>query len=356
MDEWKPSRNMSKGHNEAASELEAFTADDDASGCRLDQWLAGRTGDSLSRNRIKKLIEDGHVRIAGTVVTEPKRKLKHGDLIEIDMPEPVSADPLPEAIPLDVLFEDEDVIVVNKPAGMVVHPAPGNRSATLVNALLHHCEGTLSGIGGVRRPGIVHRLDRDTSGVMVVAKNDRAHAILSAQFADHGRTTRMRRAYQALVWGAPPRMKGTIETFLGRSPRERTKQAVVNENQPDARHAVTHYRTMERFGDRTGGHVVASLVECTLETGRTHQIRVHMTHIGHPLIGDQEYGKGFMTKVKALPPALASSIAKLNRQALHAASLSFEHPSSGALMRFESPVPPDMQDVLTAFREHFGNS
>jgi 23S rRNA pseudouridine1911/1915/1917 synthase len=337
-------------HIEAHAELEAFTADEVAAGSRLDQWLAAQYAGTLSRSRIKRLIEQGHVRLNGETVAEPKRKLHAGDSVEIALPEPETAEPAAEPIPLSVLFEDEDVIVIDKPPGLVVHPGAGNPSGTLVNALLHHCGDSLSGIGGVKRPGIVHRLDKDTSGVMVVAKNDHAHKALSAQFADHGRTTGMERSYLALVWGAPDRMNGTIETWLGRSSGDRMKQAVVNESQPDARHAVTHYQTRERYGDPTGANAVASLVECRLETGRTHQIRVHMAHAGHPLIGDQDYGKAFATKANILPQQLKHLVTGFGRQALHATSLSFEHPRSGELLRFETPLPGDMQALVSGFR------
>jgi 23S rRNA pseudouridine1911/1915/1917 synthase len=341
---------MTNGHTEADEELEAFTADDNAAGMRIDQWLAGVAPRGLSRSRIKQLIEGGQVSLNGEAVTEAKRRLNSGDRIELVMPEPEAAEPEPEEIPLSVLYEDADVIVIDKPAGMVVHPGAGNPSGTLVNALLAHCGDSLSGIGGVKRPGIVHRLDKDTSGVMVVAKNDRAHQALSAQFADHGRTTGMRRSYLALVWGMPDRMTGTIETFLGRSSRDRMKQAVVSEHQPDARRAVTHFDVVERFGDPTGAAPVASLVECRLETGRTHQIRVHMAHVGHPLIGDRDYGKGFATKANTLPEPLRSSVSGFARQALHAAHLAFEHPSTGELMTFETPLPGDMAELVSGFR------
>lgn len=347
---------MGNGLNEREGELEAFTADEDATGARLDQWLTGACAGTLSRNRIKHLIEQGRVRLNGETVAEPKRKLRAGDRVELALPEPEDPEPAPEAIPLSVLYEDADVIVIDKPAGLVVHPGPGNPSGTLVNALLAHCGDTLSGIGGVKRPGIVHRLDKETSGVMVVAKNDRAHQALSAQFADHGRTTGMRRTYLALVWGAPDRMTGTIETFLGRSSRDRMKQAVVGETQPDARHAVTHFKVLERYGDPTGASPVASLVECRLETGRTHQIRVHMAHIGHPLIGDQDYGKGFSTKANTLPSPLREAVSGFTRQALHAASLAFEHPASGELMTFQSPLPADMTELASGFRDTFGKT
>lgn len=348
---------MTNGHSEADGELKAFTADDDAAGSRLDQWLAARSGPGLSRSRIKQLIEQGNVRLNGAPVTEAKRRMTPGDTVEIRVPEPEPAEPRAEAIALSVLYEDADVIVIDKPAGLVVHPGAGNPDGTLVNALLAHCGDSLSGIGGVKRPGIVHRLDKDTSGVMVVAKNDRAHAALSAQFADHGRSTGMRRAYLALVWGAPARMTGVIETFLGRSSRDRKKQAVVVEHQPDARHAVTHYRVVERYGlAGRGAEPFAALVECRLETGRTHQIRVHMAHLGNPLVGDQDYGKSFATKSNALPDGLRAVVAAFPRQALHAAELAFEHPATGELMRFETPLPADMMELVAGFRGLPGNT
>jgi len=343
---------MTNGHNEADGEMEAFTAGDDAAGARIDQWLAGVAPQGLSRSRIKQLIEQGQVSLNGEPVKEAKRKLKSGDRIELTLPEPEAAEPQAEAIPLSVLYEDDDVIVIDKPPGLVVHPGAGNPSGTLVNALIAHCGDSLSGIGGVKRPGIVHRLDKDTSGVMVVAKNDRAHQALSAQFADHGRTGGMRRSYLALVWGVPDRMTGTIVTFLGRSSRDRMKQAVVSEHQPDARRAVTHFDVAERFGDPTGAAPVASLVECRLETGRTHQIRVHMAHIGHPLIGDRDYGMGFATKANTLPDPLRTAVTGFARQALHAAHLAFEHPSTGELMTFETPLPADMAELVSGFRRY----
>ncbi|MCI5074589.1 RluA family pseudouridine synthase [Oricola sp.] len=347
---------MGKGHSEAGEELEVLTAGQDAAGQRLDQWLAANNAAQLSRNRVKQLIEQGHVRVNGETVTGAKHRLKPDDVVQVAIPEPEPADPIAEDIPLPVLYEDDAVIVIDKPAGLVVHPAPGNPSGTLVNALLAHCGDSLSGIGGVRRPGIVHRLDRDTSGVMVVAKTDQAHKALAAQFADHGRSTGMERAYLALVWGTPDRMAGTIVTFLGRSSRDRLKQAVVSEHQPDARHAVTHYRVRERFGDPTGLVPLASLVECRLETGRTHQIRVHMAHIGHPLIGDRDYGRSFATKANTLPDAIREKVAGFDRQALHATSLAFEHPATGEVMTFETPLPADMADLVTAFGRKFGKT
>ncbi len=342
---------MNAPDSEDAGAMKALTAGEDASGARLDQWLAGELAPDLSRSRVKALIEAGAVMLNGVVVLEAKRKLKAGDVISLEVPEAAPAEPEGEDIALDILHEDEDVIVINKPAGLVVHPGNGNWTGTLVNALIHHCGDTLSGIGGVKRPGIVHRLDKDTSGVMVVAKNDRAHKALSEAFADHGLTGALERAYLALVWGAPDRPSGTIETFLGRSNKDRLKQAVVPEGKPDARHAVTHFTVLERFGEKPDSTCVASLIECRLETGRTHQIRVHMAHIGHPLIGDQDYGLSFKTKVNRLPEPLAGMVRAFPRQALHAYLLAFEHPATGEIMEFESDLPEDMEALVDQFRQ-----
>ncbi|MBB2973549.1 RluA family pseudouridine synthase [Mesorhizobium sp. RMAD-H1] len=330
--------------------MKELIADADAAGKRLDQWLAIQLAPDLSRSRIQSLIAEGQVTVDGRPVHEPKHKLREGALILLQMPEPEPAEPEGENIPLDILHEDNDVIVINKPAGLVVHPGNGNWTGTLVNALIHHCGDTLSGIGGVRRPGIVHRLDKETSGVMVVAKNDRAHRQLSAQFADHGRTGDLERAYMALVWGTTDRATGTVDAPLGRSHRDRTRQAVVNENREDARHAVTHYSVVEKFGQREDATALASLIECRLETGRTHQIRVHMAHIGHPLIGDMEYGSAFKTKANKLAEPLKQVVTAFPRQALHARLLSFAHPANDVVMRFEAPLPEDMAQLLAAFR------
>jgi 23S rRNA pseudouridine1911/1915/1917 synthase len=331
--------------------LKELTADEAAAGRRLDQWLAAELGPDLSRSRIQGLIGAGAVEVNGAIVCEAKSKLRNADIVCIRLPEPEPAEPLPEDIPLDILFEDKDVIVINKPAGLVVHPGAGNWTGTLVNALIHHCAETLSGVGGVKRPGIVHRLDKDTSGVMVVAKHDQAHRILSAAFADHGLTGALERAYIALVWGAPASMTGTIDAPLGRSSSDRTRQAVVRESQSDARHAVTHFEVLERFGEQKNGDALASLVECRLETGRTHQIRVHMAHIGHPLIGDAEYGAAFKTKANRLPEPLRAKVHALSRQALHARLLAFEHPATGKVMRFEAEMPGDMAEIVAGFRK-----
>lgn len=331
--------------------MEEFIVSNEHHGLRLDQWLAAVTDESLSRNRIKAIIDSGEVLLNKEVVTEAKRKVVIGDKAAFNVPE--AEDPIPQAqnIPLTILFEDEHLIVVDKPAGLVVHPGAGNTDGTLVNALIHHCGDTLSGVGGVKRPGIVHRLDKQTSGVMVIAKNDLAHRHLSSQFADHGRTGAMRRIYSALVWGAPQQQKLTIETFLGRSDADRTKQAVVNEKRPGARHAVTHIQVMERYGPKDGTTPAACLVDCTLETGRTHQIRVHMAHVGHPLVGDDVYGAGFRTKAKTLPLPAQDCVQNFNRQALHARFLAFKHPHTGEILELEADIPVDMGAVLRSFSD-----
>nr|WP_295192923.1 RluA family pseudouridine synthase [uncultured Brevundimonas sp.] len=332
--------------NEASAKKKVVKAEETASG-RMDAFLAEALDGALSRNRIKSMIEEGAVHVNGKPVTEPKRKVAPGDLFEIVLPEPEDAEPAPEDIPLHVLHEDADVIVLVKPAGLVVHPGAGNWSGTLVNALIHHCGESLSGIGGVRRPGIVHRLDKDTSGVMVVAKNDLAHRHLSAQFADHGRNGPLERAYQAIVWGRPRSLKGTIDAPLGRA-ADRVKRAVKREDADDAREAITHYAVVERYHEKPDATALASMVECRLETGRTHQIRVHMAHIGHPLIGDPDYGAAFRTKANRLPERAQEVVLGFHRQALHAFLLGFEHPSSGQTMTFEAPMPEDMRALALA--------
>jgi 23S rRNA pseudouridine1911/1915/1917 synthase len=245
--------------------------------------------------------------------------------------------PQGEDIALDIVFEDDDIIVIDKPAGLVVHPAAGHATGTLVNALIAHCGASLSGIGGVKRPGIVHRLDKDTSGLMVVAKNDRAHASLTAQFADHGRTGEMRRGYLAFAWGAPNRVRGTVDAPIDRHPHAREKMAV----REGGREAVTHYEVREVFNGHDG-KPVASLLACQLETGRTHQIRVHLAHIGHPLLGDSVYGPHFKTKASQLGPQSQTALAALGRQALHAYLLVLEHPRTGEILHWESPLPKEL--------------
>ncbi|WP_273760476.1 RluA family pseudouridine synthase [Bartonella sp. ML70XJBT.G] len=320
--------------------------DEAALGQRLDQWLAQQYRNALSRSRLQALIRDGYLKIDGHLIKEPKTKLKPNQIIELTMPALRDAEPSGEAIVLDILFEDDHVIVINKPAGLVVHPGNGHWTGTLVNALIHHCGKSLSGIGGVKRPGIVHRLDKNTSGVMVVAKNDLAHKSLSAQFSDHGRSSALDRRYHALIWGTPHRNVWTIDASLGRSRHNRIKQAVVDNQHPRARHAVTHFSLLEKYGTYADSTSVASLLECRLETGRTHQIRVHMAYIGHPLIGDTVYGSAFKTKSNTLYPIIKNAIDQFNRQALHAASLTFEHPATDKIMSFSSPLPQDMTELI----------
>jgi 23S rRNA pseudouridine1911/1915/1917 synthase len=317
--------------------LEATVADDEA-GERLDRFLARRFP-RVSRARFQDLIAKGLVHVEGKAETEARRKMKPGEATSILLPAPAPALPAPQAIPLTILYEDDDLIVIDKPAGLVVHPAPGHQGGTLVNALLAHCGGSLSGIGGVSRPGIVHRLDKDTSGVMVVAKNDRAHRALSEQFAAHGRDGRLHRAYLAFVWGVPERRTGRIEAAIGRSTTNRQKMSVSRSG--SARHAVTHYEVLEGFGSPP----TVSLLRCRLETGRTHQIRVHMAHIGHPLLGDPIYGRSHAASAGKLGEEARKKLHDLGRQALHASELGFIHPVTGKPMRFESPLPADLASL-----------
>jgi 23S rRNA pseudouridine1911/1915/1917 synthase len=312
-------------------------------GGRLDKALATAFPE-VSRQRFQALIAEGAVRVEGKPVTESRHKVKPGDSLSVEIPEPAAAEPEPETMALVIVHEDKDVIVIDKPAGLVVHPGAGNETGTLVNALLAHCGDSLSGIGGVRRPGIVHRLDKDTSGLLVVAKNDLAHQGLSAQFAAHGRDGRLERSYLAIVWGVPERRQGVIDAAIDRSTANRQKMAVSRG--ANAREAITHYEVLETFGSPP----VASLLRCVLETGRTHQIRVHMAHLGHPLLGDSVYGAGYRTSARKLSEAARSALEKLRRQALHAATLGFDHPVTAQPLRFESPVPDDFAGLLTALR------
>jgi 23S rRNA pseudouridine1911/1915/1917 synthase len=315
---------------------ETVVVADDEAGERLDRMLAKRIA-HLSRTRLKALILAGEVAIGGATIRDPGHHVNAGDTVVVTLPPPEPAEPSPEEIPLAVVYEDDDIIVIDKPAGLVVHPAAGHLSGTLVNALIAHCGDSLSGIGGVKRPGIVHRLDKDTSGLLVVAKNDRAHRSLAGQFADHGRTGDMTRGYLAFVWGSPLRPKGTIDAPIDRHPRSRNKMAV----REGGREAVTHWSVLERYAG-TDGKPVASLVECRLETGRTHQIRVHMAHAGHPLLGDAVYGPGFKTKAAHLAPEAQRALEALGRQALHAYLLGLVHPIRKEYMEFRSELPADL--------------
>ncbi len=306
--------------------------------------LAAHAG--LSRSRLKALILAGEIAIDGRTIRDPAHRVNAGASIALRMPPP--ADPIPraETIELAVVYEDAELIVIDKPAGLVVHPAAGNWSGTLVNALIAHCGASLSGIGGVRRPGIVHRLDKDTSGLLVVAKTDAAHRSLAAQFADHGRTGPLERGYLAFVWGAPDRPKGRIEAPIARHPHARDKMAV----REGGRHAVTRWEVAERyFGP--GRDPVASLLGCRLETGRSHQIRVHLAHIGHPLLGDSVYGPGFKTKAALLRPVARDALTQLDRQALHAHMLCFEHPKTRHFLEFHSELPVELARLRDSLAE-----
>ncbi|MDZ4841317.1 MAG: pseudouridine synthase [Hyphomicrobium aestuarii] len=395
-------------------EPRSFTVEPARNGERIDRYLASVVPE-LSRSRVQGLIVAGQTTINGTDVRDAGQKLKAGDLITVLVPPPEAAAPAGEAIPLTVVYEDDAVIVINKPAGLVVHPSAGHGGGTLVNALIAHCGDSLSGIGGVKRPGIVHRLDKDTTGLIVVAKSDAAHAGLARQFAAHGRDGKLEREYVAIVWGALPAVMGTIDAPLARNTTNRTRMQVVPKGSrsrigkggawiedvddefgegPAAdgdddgdtgdlsagdtsggdasrlgrarapREAITHWRIEELFSrealrdaprDHGRGAVrpvvpLASLVRVSLETGRTHQIRVHMAHIGHPVLGDPVYGAGFKSSERRLDGAQVAALTNLGRQALHAAVLGFEHPISREPMRFESPMPPDMAELADCLR------
>jgi 23S rRNA pseudouridine1911/1915/1917 synthase len=299
-------------------------------GERLDRLLARRFGD-LSRTRLKHLVEAGLVSVDGATIKDPSLRVKPGQLCELTVPAPVADAPEAQAMPLDIRYEDADLIVLEKPAGLVVHPAPGNPDRTLVNALLAHCGESLAGIGGVRRPGIVHRLDKDTSGLMVVAKTGRAHAALAADFA----ARRIERTYLAITWGVPQPREGEISGAIGRNPANRKTMAVVTRG---GRSAITHYRVLRLFKD------AAALVECKLATGRTHQIRVHLAEHGNPLMGDPVYGRS-RGRRRALAAPLRSVIESFPRQALHAASLGLRHPATGEWLQFQSGLPNDMRQL-----------
>lgn len=316
----------------AASEIITGTIPQSAgSGARLDKALADATG--LSRARVQGLIEEGRVTLAGRLAASASAKVAAGTPFSIAVPPAADAEAGPEDIPLAVAFEDAHLIVVDKPAGMVVHPAAGNLTGTLVNALLHHCRGQLSGINGIARPGIVHRIDKDTSGLIVAAKSDAAHEGLAAQFAAHS----VHRRYVAVAAGHPSPAQGTIDARLGRSDADRKKMTVLPNNSSRGKHAVTHYKTLERLAH-------AAVIECRLETGRTHQVRVHCASIGHPLLGDPVYGR--------TPKPLRETLERLafHRQALHAAELGFVHPVTGEEVRFRSDLPKDMTELIDQLR------
>jgi 23S rRNA pseudouridine1911/1915/1917 synthase len=302
-------------------------------GSRLDRLLAAQL-DGLSRTRLKRLVEDGRVSLDGDAVTDPAMKVKSGQSFVILVPPAETGTIVAQKMDLAIIFEDRDLLVLDKPAGLVVHPAPGNPDRTLVNALLAHCGESLAGIGGVKRPGIVHRLDKDTSGLMVVAKTDAAHQALSRDFAAHTIT----RAYQAVVWGVPQPASGEISNRIGRSPRNRKKMAVVRER---GKPAITRYQLLKAFKDKV------ALVECRLATGRTHQIRVHLSEKGNPLLGDPVYGRRG-GRVTGLPEAVQLAISALGRQALHAYLLGFKHPASGEYLEFRRRLPNDISDLINS--------
>jgi 23S rRNA pseudouridine1911/1915/1917 synthase len=310
--------------------------DGDEGSIRLDRVLAVRQPE-LSRSRLKALILAGSVTVGQTPIRDPAYHVAAGDTITIDVPEAAPATPRGENIALDIVYEDDDIVVIDKPKGLVVHPAAGHETGTLVNALIAHCGSSLSGIGGVKRPGIVHRLDKDTTGLMVVAKNDRAHQSLTEQFADLGRTGAMRRGYLAFAWDVPSRQRGTIDAPIDRHPRAREKMTV----RQGGREAITHWEIRQAFNGPSG-KPVAALLGCQLETGRTHQIRVHLAHIGHPLLGDSVYGPHFKTKAGRIGPESQAALAALERQALHAYLLVLEHPRTGEILEWTSDLPADL--------------
>jgi 23S rRNA pseudouridine1911/1915/1917 synthase len=316
--------------------LAVAAAQSDA-GERLDRMLSRRLA-GFSRSQLKRLIEEGHVSRAGVVHRDPSSRVRPGDNFTLIIPPAEPAAPAAQPIALDIRFEDAHIIVLDKPAGMVVHPAPGNPDGTLVNALLEHCGESLAGIGGVKRPGIVHRLDKDTSGLLVVAKTEGAHQALSRDFA----ARRIDRAYTAFVWGVPIPSSGEIAGNIGRSPANRKKMAVVPDEK--GRPAITRYRVERAFGQ------AAAEIECRLLTGRTHQIRVHLAHAGHPLIGDPVYG-GRAGRAWLRPGAAGAALAGFKRQALHAKRLGFTHPATGERLAFDSPVPDDLRQLAVILDE-----
>ena len=320
-----------------------ITAAAEDGGSRLDRFLAAATDVELSRTRVKSLILDGHVTCNGVKVTDPSASVKSEAVYRLSVPPATDPIPQPEDIPLDIYFEDEHLIVLEKPAGMVVHPAPGSYDGTLVNALLHHCGDSLSGIGGVARPGIVHRLDKDTSGVMMAAKSEKAHVKLSKMFAKHA----LERRYQALVWGLPALRVGTIDAPLGRSKYDRKKMAVIE----SGKEAITHYQTVRDLPP------FSALVECSLETGRTHQIRVHLSEMGYGIIGDPVYGTPL--RAAQMPDNSAKdTLAQLRlfeRQALHATHLGFQHPITKQMLSFDSPLPADMLALIAQIKQGIAN-
>lgn len=327
--------------SEDDSAAQSFTVENAG---RLDKVLSDMAGEGVSRSRLKNLILGGQVTLNGNMCDDASRKVVTGDVIELVIPEAIEALPQPENTPLDIVYEDDDMLVINKAVGMVVHPGAGNQNGTLVSALLYHCGDSLSGIGGVKRPGIVHRLDKDTSGLMVVAKNDIAHNGLASQLVDRS----LSRVYQALVWKMPTPIKGKVVAPIGRHQQSRVKMAVRSHAM--GREAITHYLREETFND------VISMVACQLETGRTHQIRVHMQHLGHPLLGDQLYGlppqeqRSLMNR-GGYDEEAREAVLAFPRQALHAAGISFIHPVSGEEMEFETDLPDDLMELISIINQ-----
>ncbi len=322
----------------AESDAREFFASAEDVGERIDKWLVGKLP-NFSRSRIQALVREGAVWSGGRILSNPGERIKADEAYRIIVPDAVPEPPRAQPIALNIVYEDAHLIVVDKPAGLVVHPGAGHSSGTLVNALIAHCGESLSAVGGPERQGIVHRLDKDTSGLLVVAKDDATHQGLAEQFVSHGLDGRLRRSYIALSWGEPDRNRGQIEANLGRSPQNRTKMAVVAPE--EGRHAVTHYEVLRTF-DAPSAPKLVSLMRLVLETGRTHQIRVHLAHIRHPVLGDPVYGSGFKASARRLGPAARTALERLGRQALHAAELAFEHPVTGEQLSFESPLPDDM--------------
>ena len=314
-------------------------------GMRLDQFLASMD-QILSRSQAQRLLKSGKVLLNGVSVSAPSRKVYSGQSIQLNVPNCEPSEIAPEKGDLEILHEDSELVVVNKPAGMVVHPSAGHSSGTLVNSLMHHCDD-LSGIGGILRPGIVHRLDKDTSGILVAAKTDSAHLHLSSQFKQHT----VKRQYQAIVWGVPSKEYGVVEASIARHPMRRKEMSIVKSNNGDredvntkGKHAVTHWKVLKRFK-------IASSIACRLETGRTHQIRVHLTSIGHPLIGDKQYGKSPLKNFSGLSVALIQTIKSLRRQALHSELLGFKHPSTEEWCEFKTNLPEDLSYLLTELQK-----
>jgi 23S rRNA pseudouridine1911/1915/1917 synthase len=329
--------------NPTEARCETIIVDPAEVGARLDLFLTRRLA-GFSRSRVQALIRAGSVSKSGETVEAARERVKLGEVYTVIVPSARPAVLQPETIALAIVYEDDHLVVIDKPKGMVVHPGAGHETGTLVNALMAHCGDSLSGVGGVKRPGIVHRLDKGTTGLLVVAKTDLAHRRLAEQFARHGADGHLIRSYLALCWGVPERRRGRIEAPLGRDRFNRTKIAVV----PDGRRAVTHYDVIETF--TVEGKPIASLLRLTLATGRTHQIRVHLAHTGHPLLGDQGYGSGFAASARRLAPEVQSALASLARPALHAAVLGFAHPVTSEHLNFSSPLPADMAELVDILR------